>query len=55
MNLVSNSEHALLLQSLRIPSSVYYGLYDFAFDDIHMEDDETLTVSISTKFNIYIY
>ncbi|XP_063244233.1 dual 3',5'-cyclic-AMP and -GMP phosphodiesterase 11 isoform X2 [Bacillus rossius redtenbacheri] len=31
---------------LRIPSSQHYHLYDFKFDDIHMDDDDTLKACI---------
>nr|CAD7406474.1 unnamed protein product [Timema cristinae] len=34
------------LKDLRVPSSQYYQLYDFKFDDIHMEDDDTLKACI---------
>lgn len=33
-------------QNLRVPSSVHFQLHDFKFDDIHMEDDETLTACL---------
>jgi len=36
----------LLRQSLRVPSSVHLKLHDFKFDDIHMEDDDTLTACL---------
>ncbi|XP_070170695.1 dual 3',5'-cyclic-AMP and -GMP phosphodiesterase 11 isoform X3 [Polyergus mexicanus] len=35
-------EDAQRLRNLRVPSSVHFQLHDFKFDDIHMEDDETL-------------
>ncbi|XP_044007181.1 dual 3',5'-cyclic-AMP and -GMP phosphodiesterase 11-like isoform X1 [Aphidius gifuensis] len=35
-----------LRQDLRVPSSAYFDLHDFKFDDIRMEDDETLTASL---------
>lgn len=33
-------------QSLRVPSSAYFHLHDFKFDDILMEDDDTLTACL---------
>nr|CAD7432886.1 unnamed protein product [Timema monikensis] len=39
-------EDAQRLKDLRVPSSQYYQLYDFKFDDIHMEDDDTLKACI---------
>lgn len=33
-------------QGLRVPSSAHFQLHDFKFDDIHMEDDETLTACL---------
>ncbi|KAL1465015.1 hypothetical protein WDU94_004612, partial [Cyamophila willieti] len=35
-------EDAQRLRSLRVPSAAKFNLHDFKFDDIHMEDDETL-------------
>ncbi|XP_024939186.1 dual 3',5'-cyclic-AMP and -GMP phosphodiesterase 11 isoform X3 [Cephus cinctus] len=35
-----------LRQGLRVPSSAHFQLHDFKFDDIHMEDDETLTACL---------
>lgn len=35
-------EDAQRLRSLRVPSSQHFQLYDFKFDDIHMDDDGTL-------------
>lgn len=40
------------LQALQVPSAVTYNLYDFAFDDIHMSDDDTLLVSILVCFHM---
>lgn len=43
--LKSNSDFFILFQqTLKIPSSAYFHLHDFKFDDIHMEDDDTLKV-----------
>ncbi|XP_046832807.1 dual 3',5'-cyclic-AMP and -GMP phosphodiesterase 11 isoform X1 [Vespa crabro] len=39
-------EDAQRLRGLRVPSSAHYQLHDFKFDDIHMEDDETLTACL---------
>ncbi|XP_066599827.1 dual 3',5'-cyclic-AMP and -GMP phosphodiesterase 11 [Prorops nasuta] len=39
-------EDAQRLRSLRVPSSAHFQLHDFKFDDIHMEDDETLTACL---------
>lgn len=39
-------EDAQKLRSLRVPSSAHFRLHDFKFDDIHMNDDETLTACI---------
>lgn len=36
----------ILIQSLRVPSSAYFHLHDFKFDDILMEDDDTLTACL---------
>lgn len=36
----------ILLKELKIPSSAYFMLHDFKFDDIHMEDDDTLKVNL---------
>jgi hypothetical protein len=36
----------MLFQSLRVPSAAHFRLHDFSFDDIHMDDDETLTVRV---------
>lgn len=33
------------LQSLRVPSAAHFQLHDFKFDDINMDDDDTLKVS----------
>lgn len=32
------------LQQMKVPSVIYYQLHDFKFDDIQMDDDETLRV-----------
>lgn len=40
------SLYAIILQSLRVPSAANFKLHDFKFDDINMNDDETLTVNI---------
>ena len=37
---------SLFRQSLRVPSSVHFQLHDFKFDDIHMEDGDTLTACL---------
>ncbi|KYN37518.1 Dual 3',5'-cyclic-AMP and -GMP phosphodiesterase 11 [Trachymyrmex septentrionalis] len=39
-------EDAQRLKSLRVPSSVHFQLHDFKFDDIHMEDGDTLTACL---------
>ncbi|XP_053978655.1 dual 3',5'-cyclic-AMP and -GMP phosphodiesterase 11 isoform X1 [Hylaeus anthracinus] len=39
-------EDAQRLRGLRVPSSAHFQLHDFKFDDIHMEDDETLTACL---------
>jgi dual 3',5'-cyclic-AMP and -GMP phosphodiesterase 11 len=39
-------EDAQRLRSLRVPSAAHFRLHDFSFDDIHMDDDETLTACI---------
>ncbi|KAJ8943684.1 hypothetical protein NQ318_015173, partial [Aromia moschata] len=39
-------EDAQRLRSLRVPSAAHFGLHNFAFDDILMDDDETLTACI---------
>ncbi|XP_020283461.1 dual 3',5'-cyclic-AMP and -GMP phosphodiesterase 11 isoform X2 [Pseudomyrmex gracilis] len=39
-------EDAQKLRSLRVPSSAHFQLHDFKFDDIHMEDNETLTACL---------
>lgn len=30
---------------MRVPSAAHFQLHHFSFDDINMDDDETLTVS----------
>jgi len=52
LNLLSNSNtlwktdrFCYLFQSLRVPSSQHFQLYDFKFDDMHMDDDDTLKVN----------
>ncbi|XP_014602837.1 PREDICTED: dual 3',5'-cyclic-AMP and -GMP phosphodiesterase 11-like [Polistes canadensis] len=39
-------EDAQRLRGLRVPSSAHFQLHDFKFDDIYMEDDETLTACL---------
>ncbi|KAF3425065.1 hypothetical protein E2986_03869 [Frieseomelitta varia] len=39
-------EDAQRLRGLRVPSAAYFQLHDFKFDDIHMEDDQTLTACL---------
>ncbi|CAD6215931.1 GSCOCG00004233001-RA-CDS [Cotesia congregata] len=39
-------DDAIRLKSLRVPSSAYFHLHDFKFDDILMEDDDTLTACL---------
>ncbi|XP_050600344.1 dual 3',5'-cyclic-AMP and -GMP phosphodiesterase 11-like isoform X3 [Bombus affinis] len=39
-------EDAQRLRGLRVPSAAYFKLHDFKFDDIHMEDDQTLTACL---------
>ncbi|XP_030759716.1 dual 3',5'-cyclic-AMP and -GMP phosphodiesterase 11 isoform X1 [Sitophilus oryzae] len=39
-------EDAQKLRALRVSSAANYGLYNFDFDDINMDDDETLTACI---------
>ncbi|XP_046630158.1 dual 3',5'-cyclic-AMP and -GMP phosphodiesterase 11 isoform X2 [Neodiprion virginianus] len=39
-------EDALRLRELRVPSSAHFQLHDFKFDDIHMQDDETLAACL---------
>jgi len=38
--------YSLSRQSLRVPSSAHFQLHDFKFDDIHMEDGDTLTACL---------
>lgn len=42
------------LQTLKIPSAAYFQLHDFNFDDIYMDDDDTLRV-IAVKLSPVIY
>ncbi|XP_066137581.1 dual 3',5'-cyclic-AMP and -GMP phosphodiesterase 11 isoform X2 [Euwallacea fornicatus] len=42
----ASMDDALKLRSLRVPSAAHFRLHDFAFDDIEMKDDETLTACI---------
>ncbi|XP_060523064.1 dual 3',5'-cyclic-AMP and -GMP phosphodiesterase 11 isoform X4 [Cylas formicarius] len=42
----ANLDDAQKLRSLRVPSAAHFRLHDFAFDDINMCDDETLTACI---------
>ncbi|XP_068968084.1 dual 3',5'-cyclic-AMP and -GMP phosphodiesterase 11-like isoform X2 [Bombus flavifrons] len=39
-------EDAQRLRGLRVPSAAYFKLHDFKFDDIHMEDNQTLTACL---------
>lgn len=39
-------EEAQRLRDLRVPSNVKFGLLDFAFDDIRLSDDDTLTACL---------
>ncbi|XP_076752724.1 dual 3',5'-cyclic-AMP and -GMP phosphodiesterase 11 isoform X1 [Xylocopa sonorina] len=39
-------EDAQRLRGLRVPSAAHFQLHDFKFDDIYMEDDETLTACL---------
>ncbi|OAD56279.1 Dual 3',5'-cyclic-AMP and -GMP phosphodiesterase 11, partial [Eufriesea mexicana] len=39
-------EDAQRLRGLRVPSSAHFQLHDFKFDDIYMEDDQTLTACL---------
>ncbi|KAG5333738.1 PDE11 phosphodiesterase, partial [Acromyrmex charruanus] len=39
-------EDAQRLKNLRVPSSAHFQLHDFKFDDIHMEDGDTLTACL---------
>ncbi|XP_026667667.1 dual 3',5'-cyclic-AMP and -GMP phosphodiesterase 11 isoform X2 [Ceratina calcarata] len=39
-------DDAQRLRGLRVPSAAHFQLHDFKFDDIHMEDDETLTACL---------
>ncbi|KAF5274667.1 hypothetical protein FQA39_LY18714 [Lamprigera yunnana] len=39
-------EDAQRIKSLRVPSSAYLGLHDFGFDDVHLDDDETITACV---------
>ncbi|XP_074034856.1 phosphodiesterase 11 isoform X2 [Leptinotarsa decemlineata] len=39
-------EEAQRLRDLKVPSNTKFGLLDFAFDDIHMKDDETLSACL---------
>lgn len=50
------SLYAIIFQSLRVPSAANFKLHDFKFDDINMNDDETLTVNIlvHTEFHMYL-
>ncbi|XP_031352670.1 dual 3',5'-cyclic-AMP and -GMP phosphodiesterase 11 isoform X3 [Photinus pyralis] len=36
-------EDAQRIRALRVPSAVYLGLHNFAFDDVHLSDDDTIT------------
>lgn len=40
----------IIFQTLKIPSAAYFQLHDFKFDDIHMEDDDTLKVCTFSRF-----
>lgn len=35
-----------ILQQLKVPSAAFYQLHDFKFDDLFMEDDDTLKACI---------
>lgn len=37
--------YLFLCQKLKVPSAAYLQLHDFNFDDINMDDDDTLRVS----------
>ncbi|KZC08932.1 Dual 3',5'-cyclic-AMP and -GMP phosphodiesterase 11 [Dufourea novaeangliae] len=39
-------EDAQRLRGLRVPSAAHFQLHDFKFDDIYMEDDQTLTACL---------
>lgn len=39
-------EDAIRLRKLRVPSAAHYALHDFKFDDILLDDDDTLKASI---------
>lgn len=38
-------DDAVRLRGLKVPSLAYFQLHDFKFDDIEMDDDDTLRVS----------
>ncbi|KAG5674252.1 hypothetical protein PVAND_004232 [Polypedilum vanderplanki] len=38
----ASTDDALRLMRLKVPSSAYFQLHDFAFDDLHLDDDDTL-------------
>lgn len=42
----ASTYQTVYFQGLRVPSSAHFQLHDFKFDDIHMEDDETLTACL---------
>lgn len=42
----ASTDDAQRLRRLKIPSAAFFQLHDFKFDDIHMEDDDTLRACI---------
>ncbi|XP_063703128.1 dual 3',5'-cyclic-AMP and -GMP phosphodiesterase 11 isoform X2 [Culicoides brevitarsis] len=42
----ASTDDALRLKTLKIPSAAYFELHDFTFDDIRLEDDDTLRACI---------
>lgn len=45
---------SIFFQRLKIPSAAYFQLHDFNFDDIYMDDDDTLRV-IAFCFSLYAH
>lgn len=41
----ASMDDAVRLRGLKVPSLAYFQLHDFKFDDIEMDDDDTLRVS----------
>ncbi|XP_055685169.1 dual 3',5'-cyclic-AMP and -GMP phosphodiesterase 11 isoform X2 [Lutzomyia longipalpis] len=51
-HVAASIDDAVRLRRLKVPSAAFFKLHDFRFDDIHMEDNDTLLASLRMFYDL---